>query len=132
MSSRLFGYEFFFRQGTCKGHCTPYCTFGTPSYVAKTTQHGFRQGGCCQNNLLDFLDYVMVVTSSLDNHDSVDVIYLDLAKALNRIPQLLQKIDKHGISGKVLAWISELLSRRSQSLYGPLQVNLEISTKWCT
>jgi len=74
----------------------------------------------------------MVVTSSLDNHDSVDVIYLDLAKALNRIPQLLQKIDKHGISGKVLAWISELLSRRSQSLYGPLQVNLEISTKWCT
>ena len=49
--------------------------------LISSTQHGFRQGASCQSNLLDFLDYV---TSSLDDHDNVDVIYLDFAKAFDK------------------------------------------------
>jgi len=38
------------------------------------------------------------------NRDNVDVIYMDLAKAFDKVPhhRLLEKIDKHGITGKVL------------------------------
>ena len=78
-----------------------------------STQHGFRQGGSCLSNLLDFLDHV---TCSLDNHDNVDVIYLDFAKAFDKVPhlRLAQKIEKHGIGRKVLTWIQEWFSGRSQ------------------
>ena len=42
-----------------------------------------RRGGSCLSNLLDFLDKV---TESLDCHDNVDVIYLDFAKAFDKVP----------------------------------------------
>jgi len=77
------------------------------------TQHGFRRGGSCLSNLLQFLD---TVTKMLDNHDCVDVIYLDFAKAFDKVPhlRLLEKIDKHGICGKVWSWINEWLNGRRQ------------------
>jgi len=76
-------------------------------------QHGFRKGGSCVSNLLEFLDYV---TKNLDNRNSVDVIYLDFAKAFDKVPhcRLLEKINKHGISGKVLEWLKEWLYGRKQ------------------
>ena len=76
-------------------------------------QHGFRKGGSCVSNLLEFLDYV---TKNLDNRNSVDVIYLDFAKAFDKVPhcRLLEKINKHGISGKVLEWLKEWLHGRKQ------------------
>ena len=76
---------------------------------------------------MEFLDKV---TDSLDNHDSVDVIFLDFAKAFDKVPhcRLLDKIAKHGIDGKVLAWIKELLHA---SLYLRLRINLERSENWC-
>ena len=89
--------------------------------LISSTQHGFRQGASCQSNLLDFLDYV---TYSLDNHNNVDVIYLDFTKAFDRVPhlRLLQKIDQHGIGGKVLAWISEWLSGRKERVLSLIHI----------
>ena len=77
------------------------------------SQHGFRKGGSCVSNFLEFLDYV---TKNLDNHNSVDVIYLDFAKAFDKVPhcRLLEKINKHGISGKVWNWLREWLHERKQ------------------
>jgi len=78
------------------------------------SQHGFRKGGSCISNLLEFLDYV---TKNLDNRNSVDVIiYLDFAKDFDKVPHcpLLEKINKHGISGKVLNWLREWLRGRKQ------------------
>ena len=68
------------------------------------SQHGFRKGGSCLSNLLEFLDYV---TKNLDNCNSVDVIYLDFAKAFNKVSHCrpLEKINKHEISGKVWNWL---------------------------
>jgi len=81
--------------------------------LIKSSQHGFRKGGSCLSNLLRFLDGV---TRSLDNHDTVDVIYLDFAKAFDKVPhhRLLDKLDKHGIGGKVWVWLKEWLSERRQ------------------
>ena len=49
----------------------------------KGTQHGFRKGRSCLTNLLSFLDRVM---EELDNGGSVDVVYLDFAKAFDKVP----------------------------------------------
>lgn len=56
------------------------------------------------------------MTNNLDNHECVDVIYLDFAKAFDNVPhvRLLEKIDKHGIGGKVLSWLQQWLSGRKQ------------------
>ena len=58
------------------------------------TQHGYRKGRSCATNLLKFLEYV---TACLDNKDSVDVLYLNLAKASDKVPhnRLLLKLKAH-------------------------------------
>ena len=46
------------------------------------------------------------------------MIYLDLSKAVDKVPhkRLLHKIDSHGISGNVAAWIGEWLCDRKQQV----------------
>jgi len=65
---------------------------GVDYSVLTPSQHGFRKGGSCLSNLLVFLD---LVTDSLDNQDNVDVIYLDFAKAFDKVPhgRLLDKLE---------------------------------------
>ena len=48
-----------------------------------------------------------IITSSLDHGQPVDVIYLDLQKALDSVPhnRLLCKVESYGISGNFLNWI---------------------------
>ena len=77
------------------------------------SQHGFRRGGSCLSNLLQFLD---AVTGSLDKNNCIDVVYLDFAKAFDKVPhvRLLDKVNKHGIGGKVGLWIKEWLHDRKQ------------------
>ena len=49
------------------------------------------------SNLLQFLDSA---TKCLDDHGNMDVIFLDFAKAFDKVPhqRLLCKIEAHGIS----------------------------------
>ena len=77
------------------------------------SQHDFRKGGSCLSNLLQFLDDV---TGSLDKNNCIDVIYLDFAKAFDKVPheRLLDKVSKHGIGGQVWLWIKEWLRDRKQ------------------
>ena len=51
--------------------------------LIKDSQHGFRKGYSCASNLLTFLEQV---TSSIDDKMPVDTIYLDLAKAFDKVP----------------------------------------------
>jgi len=62
---------------------------------------------------LQFLD---AVTSGLDNNECIDVVYLDFAKAFDKVPheRLLDKFNKHGIGGRVWLCIKEWLSDRKQ------------------
>jgi len=77
--------------------------------------HGFRKGSSCLTNLLLFLDKVL---HSVNEGFSVDVVFLDLAKAFNKVPhkRLLEKLSKHGIRGKLLSVIGNWLSNRKQGV----------------
>ena len=78
-------------------------------------QHGFREGRSCCTQLLEIME---IWTSMLDNGAAWDCIYLDFAKAFDRVPhqRLLVKLRACGISGKVLKWIQGFLSDRRQSV----------------
>jgi len=81
--------------------------------LIKDSQHGFRRGSSCMTNLLLFLDRIM---QSVDEGLCVDVVFLDLAKAFDKVPhqRLLEKLSKHGISGKILSTIGNWLRNRRQ------------------
>lgn len=77
------------------------------------TQHGFRKGRSSLSNLLTFLDRA---TRILDSGQCLDVIYLDLAKAFDKVPheRLRRKLKSHGIVGEVGRWIGNWLRDRKQ------------------
>ena len=51
--------------------------------LIKDSQHGFTKNRSCLTNLLEFLEEV---TSTLDTGKPVDIIYLDFAKAFDKVP----------------------------------------------
>lgn len=77
------------------------------------SQHGFRRGRSCLTNLLDFFESV---TEYLDDGQSVDIVYLDFAKAFDKVPhaRLVKKLQSCGICGQTLNWIKQWLYSRRQ------------------
>ena len=76
-------------------------------------QHGFRSKRSC---LTQLLEYFQEIHDAIDAGDPVDAIYLDCKKAFDTVPhkRLLSKLRAYGISGKILKWIENFLSNRSQ------------------
>jgi len=76
-------------------------------------QHGFMPGKSCCTNLLEFMERV---TSAVDEGVPYDVIFLDFAKAFDKVPRerLLKKLSAHGIRGATLRWIRNWLTGRTQ------------------
>ena len=83
--------------------------------LIKDSQHGFMPGRSCTTNLVVFLDKV---TEIVDRGKPADIFYLDFAKAFDKVPRerLLQKMETKGISGKVLKWVGNWLSGRTQAV----------------
>jgi len=83
--------------------------------LIRDSQHGFTKSKSCLTNLLEFME---VVTSTLDSGKPVDIIYLDFAKAFDKVPykRLLKKLKAHGIGGEILAWIESWLTGRRQKV----------------
>ena len=81
--------------------------------ILHDSQHGFRKGRSCQSNLLEFMEYI---TDCVDKGDPVDIIYLDLSKAFDKVPhvRLMYKLSQCGIGGTVHSWIKEWLNNRRQ------------------
>ena len=79
-------------------------------------QHGFRAGHSCLSQLLQHFDEV---TKLLENGKNVDVVYLDFAKAFDKLDFFitLQKLFNLGISGKIFQWIQAFLSNRRQCVF---------------
>ena len=77
------------------------------------SQHGFMAGRSCCTNLIEFMEEV---TRGVDEGAPVDVIYLDFAKAFDKVPKerLLEKMKAHGVRGRVLRWIRNWLTDRRQ------------------
>ena len=81
--------------------------------LIKDTQHGFMPGRSCATNLTEFKDKV---TRSVDEGGSVDIIYLDFAKAFDKVPRqrLLKKLRAKKIDERTVNWIENWLSNRTQ------------------
>ena len=56
------------------------------------------------------------VTGCVDSGECVDVVFLDFAKAFDKVPlkRLMVKIRSHGVTGKIAQWIEEWLRNRVQ------------------
>ncbi|EYC28564.1 hypothetical protein Y032_0007g3290 [Ancylostoma ceylanicum] len=79
--------------------------------VIPSEQHGFCLGASTTTQLVDStFDW----TTALSNKNSVDIIYLDLSKAFDKVShiKLLSKIANLGISTQVLMWLKDYLSKR--------------------
>lgn len=87
----------------------------TQHSLFKDSQHGFTRGRSCLTNLIDFMEEV---TGILDEGDPVDMVYLDFAKAFDKVPhqRLFKKLAAHGIDGKVSGWIKNWITGRRQKV----------------
>ena len=76
-------------------------------------QHGFMPKLSTVTNLLEHID---IISGALNKGFSVDVIYLDFAKAFDRVPhkRLVLKLASIGITGSLLKWCESFLSNRQQ------------------
>ena len=80
----------------------------------KPTQHGFLPGRSFMTNLIDVLHYV---GSRLDRGGQIDMVYLDMSKAFDKVHHdvLIQKLRKvYGFGGNLLRWFRSYLTNRKQ------------------
>ena len=79
------------------------------------TQHGFRKGRSCLTQLLKHYDSIL---NNYLNNAETDIIYLDFAKAFDKVDHnlLLKKMRHFGIKGKVYKWIEQFLLGRTQTV----------------
>ncbi|BHF63123.1 hypothetical protein SprV_0200611300 [Sparganum proliferum] len=91
-------------------------------------QHGFQRGRSCLTNLLFTLERW---TKARDDGDVVHSIYIDIKKAFERVPQkrLLHKLRNAGIRERVLVWIQNFLTGRSQRVQVGRQQSTELSVE---
>ncbi len=77
------------------------------------SQHGFMPGRSCATNLLEFFE---TVTEAVDEGSPFDIIFLDFAKAFDKVPKapLLLKLQSLGVNGQLLSWIEAWLTGRRQ------------------
>ena len=75
------------------------------------SQHGFCSGHLCATNLLTFLE---TVTAFVNDKVNIDTVYLDLAKAFDKVPHqhLLSKLKAHGVDGLVCNWSKAVSQQR--------------------
>ena len=81
--------------------------------ILSNKQHGFRKGRSCLTHLLKHVDDII---QSLLNGNDHDVIYLDFAKAFDKVDHkiLVHKLRQCGVQGKMLTWIEQFLTNRKQ------------------
>lgn len=81
--------------------------------LLKNSQHGFRKKMSCTTNLLEFFE---TVTATLDEGHPMDLVFLDLAKAFDKVPhsKLIQKLEAKRVSEEVVKWVEDWLRERKQ------------------
>ena len=90
-------------------------TFLDTNNLLNKNQHGFRSGRSCLTQLLAHHDNII---SLLEDGMNVDVVYLDFAKAFDKVDHnlVLTKAQALGINGRLLSWLQQFLLNRKQSV----------------
>ena len=83
--------------------------------VLLDNQHGFRKGRSCETQLAATIEDLAEV---LDQRGQVDCIIMDFSKAFDTVPhqRLLKKLHHSGITGSLLSWMENFLTRRTQQV----------------
>ena len=92
--------------------------------LLRPSQHGFMPKKSTTTNLVTYMNYV---TKQIDDGLPVDVLYIDFAKAFDKVPhkRLIQKLNRYQFSQELMTWIEAWLANRKQRV----QVNGKYS-KW--
>ena len=97
-------------------------TYLSDNELFNENQHSFRGGCSCLSALLDVFDNIM---NMLGKDPSVDMVYLDFAKAFDKVDNgiLLHKFKDLGITGKLGVCFFHFLSNRSHFVRLPGSVS---------
>ena len=70
----------------------------------------------------------------MDDGSPVDVIYLDLQKAFDKVPhqRLILKLKSHGMGNSIINWIEQWLTDRRQRVVVDGEVSSWGATRICT
>ena len=76
-------------------------------------EHGFVPGKSCVTQLIEVFEQIGY---KLDNGEQIDVIYIDMSKAFDKVShsQLVDRLHDFGFRGNILKWFSSYLSNRYQ------------------
>ena len=90
-------------------------SFMEENNLLNPNQHGFRSGRSCLSQLLSHFDKI---TSLLEKGLGVDVIYLDFAKAFDKVDIgiTLRKLHDIGVRGRLGRWLVSFLTGRLQTV----------------
>ena len=85
----------------------------TDFQLLNDNQHGFRPSRSCVTQLLQLVHEWL---QALDKLGSVDAVFLDFAKAFDKVSHahLLYKLECYGIKGQILNWLRDFLTSRKQ------------------
>ena len=85
----------------------------TRNQLFSNQQFGFMQK---RSTTLQLLHVLEDWTKTIDEGGAVDCIYLDFAKAFDKVPhqRLISKVESFGITNPVLGWIQSFLANRKQ------------------
>jgi len=83
--------------------------------VLSDNQHGFHKRRSCETQLLTT---IQEIASNTAKGKQVDVILLDFAKPLDKVPhvRLLHKLDHYGVRGNTKRWIIIPIQQKTTSL----------------
>ena len=89
------------------------------------SQHGFLKARSCLTNLLCIFEEI---TKWVDDGSPVDVIYLDLQKAFDKVPpqRLILMLKPHGMGNSIINWIEKWLTDRRRRVVVDSNIFFEI------
>ena len=82
-----------------------------PNLLLSDVQYGFCSGRSCELQLLRVVNHW---TDCFDVGKDIDILYLNLQKAFDKVPHklLICKLEAYGVNGDILNWIQNFLSNR--------------------
>ena len=83
------------------------------NFLLSIWQSGFRPGSSTVTQLVELYNSFC---NAVDNHKEIRVVFLDISKAFDKVWHrgLLFKLQKWGVSGKLLLWLEDYLKDRMQ------------------